>query len=55
MTSLPRIDPDSQFFGNQDKLLSTTHAGTGARWLLHFRWRFSLRMIPDSMQVPEME
>jgi hypothetical protein len=53
--SLPDIDPDSQFFGNQDKLLSTRLMVTGACLRLHLQRRFSLRTNPDSMQVSEMD
>jgi hypothetical protein len=55
MMSLPGIDPDPQFFGNQDKLLSSGPVYTGTRSRSRRRTRFSLRSFPDSMQVSEME
>jgi len=55
LMSLPGIDPDPQVFGNRDKLLSNRPVFTGAYQRFHRGTRFSLRSIPDSMQVSEME
>jgi hypothetical protein len=55
MMSLPGIDPDTQFFGNVDNLLRPMPVFTGTCTRFHGWIRFSLRLIPDSMQVSEME